>query len=309
MTENFLVEIYPTSALTCVQQHSRVKAFYLAILATTMTRPKKDDATNATSATAKAPYKRKRKPGEERFYAVRSGRVPGVYSTWADCQAMINGFAGAQCKLLCSPRPQRLLPTPDSPPSSDQAFGLTLTVTLLVKAFPSREEAALFAAGKNPNPGTVPDRFYAVAVGNRPGIYTEWTDAQAAYTGVKAPKYKKFDTREAAEQWMGTFVQETPSITFGGILDEEDEEEDDILPSGKRIKNEMQVSLGGDGSGDLEEIYTDGSTLSNGQEGAVAGVGVFFGDGDPRFVQHSSVAIPAGFQLTSSPRTGTSPSA
>lgn len=187
---------------------------------------------------------------------------------------------------------------------------MTSTVTPLVKAFPSREEAVLFAAGKNPNPGSVPDRFYAVAVGSRPGIYTEWTDAQAAYTGVKAPRYKKFDTREAAEEWMETFVQEGPSMTFNDILGEEDAEDDnDVLPSGKRIKDDIQVTLGGGASGDLEEIYTDGSTLSNGQEGAVAGVGVFFGDGDPRFVQRNSVANPAGFQLTSSSRTGTSPSA
>lgn len=196
------------------------------------------------------------------------------------------------------------------PFSFHQAFELTSIVTSLVKAFPSREEAALFAAGKNPNPDTIPDRFYAVAVGNRPGIYTEWTDAQAAYTGVKAPKYKKFETREAAEQWMETFVQESPSITFDGILDEEDEEQDDdILPSAKRIKHEIPVSLGGNNSDNLEEIYTDGSALSNGQDGAVAGIGVFFGDGDPRFVQRNSVDIPAGFQLTSFPRAGISLSA
>lgn len=86
---------------------------------------------------------------------------------------------------------------------------------------------------------------------------------------------------------MATFVQEGPSITYSGDADadeEEDDEEDFGLPSSKKIKNEIQVTLGGNESGELEEIYTDGSTLSNGQEGAVAGVGVFFGDGDPRYV-------------------------
>lgn len=223
---------------------------YLAFLTAAMTRPRKDDGANASPSTAKTTYKRKRKPGEERYYAVRSGRIPGVYTTWQECQSMITGFAGAQ-----------------------------------YKAFPSQEEAALFAAGKNPNPNTAPDRFYAVAVGNRPGIYTEWADAQAAYTGVKAPKYRKFDTREAAQEWMATFVQEGPSMTYSGDADadeDEDDEEDFGLPSDKKMKNNMQMNLGGPASGELEEIYTDGSTLSNGQEGAVAGVGVFFGDGDPR---------------------------
>lgn len=221
-----------------------------------MTRPKNQDAAAAAASptTSKPPYKRKRKAGEERFYAVRAGRMPGVYTTWAECQNMINGFQGA-----------------------------------VYKAFPSREEATLFAAGKNPNPGSTPDRFYAVAVGNTPGIYTEWTEAQAAYTGVKAPKYKKFDSKEAAEEWMESFDHGNSSIIHGGVKvdDEEDDEDeygDQAPPSKKKMKSEIEVNIGGDGTAALEEIYTDGSTLANGQEGAVAGVGVYFGDGDPRSV-------------------------
>ncbi|CAN8103364.1 unnamed protein product [Discula destructiva] len=231
---------------------------------------------NAASATAfpttpkATSYKRKRKAGEERFYAVRAGRMPGVYATWAECQANITGFQGA-----------------------------------MYKAFPTREEAALFAAGKNPNPGSTPDRFYAVAVGNRPGIYTEWTEAQAAYTGVKAPKYKKFETRQAAEEWMEGFEQSNSSMLHGGLKleeeDEEDEDEDDeddeeddeeiAAPSKKKFKPEIQLHVGNE-YGNLEVVYTDGSTLSNGQDGAVSGVGVFFGESDPRFVPGSGASPP-----------------
>jgi len=159
----------------------------------------------------------------------------------------------------------------------------------MYKAFPTHEEAALFAQGKNPNPGSTPNRFYAVAVGNSPGIYTEWTDAQAAYTGVKAPKYKKFETREAAEEWMKGFDLGSSSIIHGGLKledeDEDDEDDDeDAVPSNKKMKTEIEVNIGDPYGGMLEEVYTDGSTLNNGQEGAVAGVGVFFGAGDPRYV-------------------------
>lgn len=98
LTGNFCVETQAASGLTQAQQKFCVAAFYLATLAAIMTRPKKNDAANASSAAAKTTYKRKRKPGEERYYAVRSGRVPGVYATWAECQSMINGYAGAQCK-------------------------------------------------------------------------------------------------------------------------------------------------------------------------------------------------------------------
>lgn len=161
------------------------------------------------------------------------------------------------------------------------------------KSFGTPEEAELYVAGKNPNPDTAPTRFYAVAVGNKPGIYTEWSEAQAAYVGVKAPKYKKFDTREAAEEWLQGFGA-------GGLIpaplreedaDEEDELEEDVSPAAKKVKvasDELAVLVQGDLDEDLLEIYTDGSTLANGQNGAVAGVGVFFGDGDPRFV----IALP-----------------
>ncbi len=38
----------------------------------------------------------------KKFYAVKAGRVPGVYGTWADCQKQINGFSGAVFKSFTS---------------------------------------------------------------------------------------------------------------------------------------------------------------------------------------------------------------
>ncbi|SHJ17917.1 ribonuclease H family protein [Parasporobacterium paucivorans] len=34
----------------------------------------------------------------DKFYAVRSGRKPGIYRTWKDCEAQVHGCAGAQYK-------------------------------------------------------------------------------------------------------------------------------------------------------------------------------------------------------------------
>lgn len=50
---------------------------------------------------------------QKKYYGVRIGRRPGVYLTWAECKAQVDGFPGA-------------------------AF----------KAFPTEEEAAVFAAGR-----------------------------------------------------------------------------------------------------------------------------------------------------------------
>ena len=48
---------------------------------------------------------RKRKLSDEKekevkYYAVRAGKEPGVYMTWAECQENITGFKGASCELL-----------------------------------------------------------------------------------------------------------------------------------------------------------------------------------------------------------------
>jgi hypothetical protein len=33
-----------------------------------------------------------------KYYAVRAGHTPGVYTSWTDCQQNTTGFKGAQCK-------------------------------------------------------------------------------------------------------------------------------------------------------------------------------------------------------------------
>lgn len=35
---------------------------------------------------------------KKNFYAVKEGRVPGIYRTWAECQEQVNGFSGAVFK-------------------------------------------------------------------------------------------------------------------------------------------------------------------------------------------------------------------
>ena len=45
-------------------------------------------------------------------------------------------------------------------------------------------------------------KFYAIAVGRKPGIYDNWSAAQAQVTGYQGAKFKGFVTREEAEAWM-----------------------------------------------------------------------------------------------------------
>ena len=58
---------------------------------------------------------------QKKFYAVRAGRAPGVYDTWAQCQKQTSGFSGA-----------------------------------VFKSFPTREEAAAFVKGACEKPDVPP---------------------------------------------------------------------------------------------------------------------------------------------------------
>ena len=48
--------------------------------------------------------------------------------------------------------------------------------------------------------------------------------------------------------------------------------------------NATKMQAKGPADGAMLRIYTDGSALGNGQAGAIAGIGVYFGPADPRYV-------------------------
>ncbi len=48
----------------------------------------------------------------------------------------------------------------------------------------------------------VKKKFYAIAAGRKPGIYTNWPAAQAQVMGFAGAKYKGFATRAEAEAWL-----------------------------------------------------------------------------------------------------------
>lgn len=208
-----------------------------------------------------------------KFYAVRAGHQPGIYDTWAECQKQISGFRGAQ-----------------------------------FKSFTTREDAEAFAAGQE-IPGDLAakkvkgaDKFYAVARGIQPGIYTEWTACQEAIEGAKGPKYKKFGTKAEAEDFIRLNGTAATVLGMGlagnyddpdAAYDEEDEQDDDegvevkqevkkLEAAGVKVVSPSEAPPAGMGRDGVLRIYTDGSSRGNGKVGALAGVGVYFGKNDPR---------------------------
>lgn len=210
-----------------------------------------------TVASAADPASKKRKVDatEQKYYAVRAGFKPGVYTTWAICQQQITGFKGAQ-----------------------------------FKSFLRYEDASAFAAGRDP-PSTAddnkPPRFYGVAVGRKPGVYTDWPAAQAAIIGWKGPKYKKFDTRTEAEAFVRSYsaAARASKHALSDADADADADADDVDEIEERPTKKMKhTGKGATTRNGVVVVYTDGSSLGNGRKGATAGVGVYFGDSDPRNV-------------------------
>ncbi|CAJ0552933.1 Ff.00g010110.m01.CDS01 [Fusarium sp. VM40] len=195
-----------------------------------------------------------------KFYAVKTGRKPGVYLNYDDCKAQTTGFSGA-------------------------AF----------KSFKTRKEAQDYIEGKvTSSAANGPAKFYAVAVGSKPGIYHDWAVAQPHTMGASKPKYKKFNTQHEAE----AFIREnaTPETCealglkssqarvshpyTGAAFEPAEPVAREVKPRAPRNVFESEP-VNEPPSGTLK-IYTDGSSLANGQAGSRAGLGVYFGRDDER---------------------------
>ena len=181
---------------------------------------------------------------------------------------------------------------------------ISLTTNQKVKSFLTQKDAMDFVAGKvvrGPSASSKPQeqKFYGVAVGKKPGVYEDWVDAQKQIAGVKGPKYKKFPTRAEAEAFVksggGSSIPiRTPVEKVRTMAKEgkpkreksiEDEYEEEFEHFAKRART-SSVSVKEEVSTQGKEIvvFTDGSSLGNGKSNARAGVGVFFGENDPRYV-------------------------
>ena len=89
--------------------------------------------------------------------------------------------------------------------------------------------------------------YYAVAKGNKTGIFTTWVECKNAVNNYMYAKYRKFNTKEEAEKFL----------------------------------EENQIQKNTESCVDYY-VYTDGSCLSNGKLNSTAGIGIYFGTNDPR---------------------------
>lgn len=96
--------------------------------------------------------------------------------------------------------------------------------------------------------------FYAVKKGKIKDIFDSWELCQQQVKGFKNAQYKKFKTKQEAIDYMN----------------------DDTIVI-KQVEQETSKKY----------VYCDGSCIHNGKPNAKSGIGIYFGDNDPRNVSKS----------------------
>lgn len=119
-----------------------------------------------------------------------------------------------------------------------------------------------------------------MGLGRIPGIYKTWIHCKEQVHKFEGAQFKKFSTEVEALN----FISNTQSITVENINTKKRafiDESSNIV--NKIIKTQVASVATSSNSSNKITIFTDGSSLGNGGKNAKAGVGVFFGENDPRY--------------------------
>lgn len=106
-------------------------------------------------------------------------------------------------------------------------------------------------------------KYYAVAKGHNPGIYTDWVTTNENVKGFSGAVYEGFDTREEAQQYLDTYNTTNPPLTASevvpiSLLDTLTDQQLSVI--GHLLKGESAFLTGPGGAGKsylLSAIYTE----------------------------------------------------
>nr|ODN97513.1 ribonuclease HI [Cryptococcus depauperatus CBS 7855] len=155
--------------------------------------------------------------------------------------------------------------------------------------------------------------YYAVAVGKVPGIYNTWQDAEDQVRKYPGSRYKKFNTRQEAVDFIAAYTVSLPPNNFSqqpGSMKSTLKEFRDAhfhvsSPPTRSVIESLPRHLQAVArKGYLFTetlphhliVYTDGSARGNGQVGSRAGAGVWWGNVGEAFNQNWAERVPGESQ-------------
>ncbi|KAL8712875.1 MAG: hypothetical protein Q9220_003083 [cf. Caloplaca sp. 1 TL-2023] len=198
-----------------------------------------------------------------KYYAVKSGRVPGIYTDWPSAQEQITGWQKPKHRSFATrAEAQRFLDEDGNRPGESPEATEIESTTALDQIVP---ESLSGGAGKPPAPKKARKTLDGTSRSSKatPAAYNE-ADYEPG-TGPLPPGAEDgFDPNIFLDPATGKVVYKTQE---------------------QRQATKQQPASNAQ-SGTLR-IHTDGSSLGNGSAGAFAGVGVYFGPADMRNVSET----------------------
>ena len=154
--------------------------------------------------------------------------------------------------------------------------------------------------------------YYAVRVGRKPGIYGSWAECNAQVNQFPNPKFKKFSTESEAQAFVGSAVAHGVSKQSATKFKAKQEPSGNFLSRVKAAKlkgalktlsflespsvsnqasslEELREANCNPANKDCAIVYTDGACSANGRHNASAGIGVYWGENDPRNVSEKLI--------------------
>ncbi|KRX88203.1 Ribonuclease H1 [Trichinella pseudospiralis] len=125
--------------------------------------------------------------------------------------------------------------------------------------------------------------FYAVRKGRNCGVFPTWEECKMQVNGYSGAEYKKFSTEQEAREFTNS-VSQNDRVQFNSFAPWIPEQKRLTTPAEQQTStNNMRWSSSNERKS-FAVCYTDGACVNNGKLGARAGIGVYWGENDPRNV-------------------------
>lgn len=202
-------------------------------------------------------------PATSKFYAVKNGRIPGIYTDWPSAQGQITGWSKPRHKCFATRiEAQRFLDEEERSTEAPDHHPAEYDISAVDDGLDRLDEAMIKSA--------VTKKPKRAINGNTRGTKTahvEYIESDyLAGTGPLPPGMGDgFDSNIFLDPQTGQVVYKA-----------------------EEQRQATKIQMIGGAQTDTLRIYTDGSALGNGGPQAFAGVGVYFGPSDQRYFRDQS---------------------
>ena len=193
-----------------------------------------------------------------KFYAVKSGRIPGIYTDWLSAQEQITGWQKPKHRSFATKAEAQRFLDEDGSKAGESPEGTELDMA--TSGLQHAPEGANGSGTKPPAPKRGRKALNGSSRAAKPATPEYNEEDFEPGTGPLPPGAEDgFDPNIILDPDTGNLVYKT--------LEQ---------------RNATKPRPGGQAQFGTLRIHTDGSSLGNGKAGAFAGVGVYFGPSDAR---------------------------